>query len=216
MATFAEQARINGMKGGRPKGSVDKRTLLRNRVEKKVQEMIVRKSAALVRAGMSVALGQQFVYRIDEEFEDDTVRTNKDGEEIVTKGKLKKRVHVLVTDPQEIESALDQMEGHGIGGDNDEYYYITTKEPDYKAIDMLMSRAYGKPKESLDLNVEHSFSLLRLAKKRDEMLDGNDVMTILDQGEMLAMPQVHIESANDTQVVVEATPTSNVIVESHE
>lgn len=171
MAAPPEIARANGRLGGRPKGSglgrKSARTLEREKVAKAVAEQIMKKARPLVRAGMSVALGQQFVYRIDEEKDDD--------------GKTKKRVHVLVTDPEEIANALDQMEGMGVGGDTDEYYYITTKEPDYKAIEMLLSRALGKPKESIDVNANVTFSLIGLAKQRDEMLDGNEDVRVFEQ-----------------------------------
>jgi hypothetical protein len=48
--------------------------------------------------------------------------------------------HVLVSDPTEIRQFLDDpMMTNG-----DDYYYISVKEPDTKAIDSLMDRLLGK------------------------------------------------------------------------
>lgn len=216
MPTSAEQLRLNGMKGGRPKGSVDKKTLMKLREKKRMDEMIVRKTAPLIRAAMSRALGQIFVYRIDEVYDEDTTRVLKNGEEQVVKGKLRSRKHVRVTDPDEIQEALDKMEGEGHGGDNDEYYYITTKEPDSQTIDMLLSRPYGKAKESIAVEVEHKFSLTDLAKRRDEILDGNPETRVIEHGTSVALPAIHIEQATNEQVIVSAPPANDIVVESHD
>lgn len=119
-----------------------------------MEKLIYKKTAPLIRAGMISALGQNFVYRIDEERD--------------SKGKLISRKHVLVEDPKEIETALDKMEEGGQDPD-DAYYYITTKEPDTRAIEMLLNRAYGKPKETIDLNADVKFSLKILAEHRKDI-----------------------------------------------
>lgn len=119
------------------------------RIESAARDLIAAKAMPLVRAAMIPAMGQTFVYRIDEE-------ENERGKKI--------RKHILCTDPDEIAKALDAIEE---GGEDPEgnYYYVTAKEPDYKAIEMLMSRAFGKPKETKDVNVT-VFSLTALAEKR--------------------------------------------------
>jgi hypothetical protein len=155
MPLSSEQARrIALMGGGRPKGSLALATKLRMKSQAVINNMIMKKSQQLIHAGMTVALGQNFVYRIDEEKND--------------KGNVTSRKHVLVEDPEEIALALDQM-GVGATHPDDKYYYVTAKEPDHKAIEMLLNRAYGKPKESLDLNVDVKFSLKALAESRKEL-----------------------------------------------
>ena len=133
-----EQPKKNNLGGKRPgaglkKGYKFKSTITKEASLQAFKERIHEDSLRLYNAAKSVALGQMYVYRIDEE-------TGPKG------GKIKK--HVLVTDPDEIQEALDQMEGNGYG---DNYYYTTTKDPDIRAIDSLISRAYGKPSESLDI-----------------------------------------------------------------
>lgn len=143
-----------GKMGGVRKGTKSQKVQAREAVQKEVSKLIMSKALTLVRAGMIPALGQNFIYRIDEE-------TNEAG-------KVLSRKHVLVTDPDEIAEALDQMEEGGTHPD-DKYYYVTAKEPDHKAIEMLFNRAFGKPKESVDVNVKAPFSLKQLGKRTDEL-----------------------------------------------
>lgn len=134
--------------------------------QKIIREKLASKSDTLVNAGLIVALGQNFVYRIDEEYDEDQVKVNKKGEETIKKGSLRKRIHTLVTDPEEIKKALDLMGVGGIDPDG-KYYYVTTKEPDVKAIEVLLNRAFGRPKETLELNAHVQFSLRGLKQKRE-------------------------------------------------
>lgn len=142
--------------GGRPPGPITLERRLELRKRKVMETMIYHKTAPLIRAGISNALGQNFVYRIDEE------RDNK--------GKLLGRKHILVTDSREIAKALDQIEDGGSHPD-DKYYYVTAKEPDIRAIEMLLNRGYGKPKETVTLNGEVTFSLKTLMQARKEIKD---------------------------------------------
>jgi hypothetical protein len=197
-----EKAVMAGKLGGRPPGTKSQKTKDREKEQEAMNQMVMRKVRPLIRAGLSRALGQQFVYRIDEEKDKD--------------GKVTKREHVLVTSPEEIAEALDQMEGMGRGGDNDEYYYITTKEPDVKAIDMLLNRPFGKPKESTEVEVHHTFSLTALAKKRDALLDVNDdVISITPPIEKEIVPEVVAHESSHTKVIT-APSVEDVVVHSAE
>lgn len=135
---------------GRKKGTKLPQTLEREAVLKKFNERIYKNADILFNAAKTSAIGMAFVYRIDEE-ED-------------SKGRVIARKHVKVTDPDEIQEALDQIEN---GGENEKYYYITAKEPDIRAIDSLMNRGFGRPKET----IEHQGSiggLVGLVKKLED------------------------------------------------
>jgi hypothetical protein len=114
-----------------------------DKTKKDINNLIMSKSYSLVRSGISLALGQQFVYRIDEETDD--------------KGKVVSRKKVLVENPDEIEDALNAIDVGGTDPDG-KYYFITTKEPDIKAIDTLLNRAYGKPTESVKVEGHIDFA----------------------------------------------------------
>lgn len=149
-----KEAMKRGVKFGWKKGVRQKRTLAKEATQKEINLIIMGKADAIVRASIIPALGMTFVYRIDEE---------KD-----LKGKVISRKHVLVTDPDEIAEALDQMEEGGQHPD-DSYYYVTTRAPEYKAGESLLNRLLGKPKETLGVEVEHKFSLKELGKKADAL-----------------------------------------------
>lgn len=108
--------------------------------EKKVAEeemhaRIIQQLDPILNAQLNLAKGVSYLYRIDE----------------IGKGDRKRKDHVLVTDPTEIKEALDMIEEGDIGGDNP-YYYITTKPPDGKAIENLVDRVFGKPRQSMEID----------------------------------------------------------------
>lgn len=114
---------------GRKKGSVTTKTLEKRKAEEALHGRILSAVDRIFNAQLALAEGTTFLYRIDE----------------TGKGKDKTREHVLVTDPLEIKEVLDETDG--IGGKLDstgEYYIITTKNPDNKAIDSMLDRVFGK------------------------------------------------------------------------
>lgn len=106
---------------GRPKGSLDTRTIEKKKAEQLFTDRVIKNVDKLFNAQISIAEGCSYLYRVDK----------------VGKGSKEREEHVLVEDPEEIKGYLD-------GNTNGEYYYITTKTPDNKAIDSLMDRAFGK------------------------------------------------------------------------
>jgi len=125
------------------------RKLVLSVIHKETQNQIAQKAGDLVRAGLSVALGQIFVYKIDP---------------------MTKKSH-LVVDPDEINSAMDTMrfQNTNFASVGDDYYFVTAKEPDQRAIEMLLNRAFGKPKETVNVDGEVKFSLRELGKQADEL-----------------------------------------------
>jgi len=123
---------------GRPPGRPNNETLERRKVEKALHQAIMAKANRLLKAMMLQAEGEFFLMRVDEE----------EGE----KGK-KKRVHNIVTDWREIKEFFNehaqeitsQEEIGGLSGKvEDNYYYIKTIPADWRAIESLFDRVFGK------------------------------------------------------------------------
>jgi hypothetical protein len=147
MAGKAESSPRNGRKGGRPKGALNKATLEKAKVQAAFEQRVMANADRLFNAQFSLAVGTSKVFRVDE----------------VGSGKDKKRVHSLVTNEEEIKAFLDECEG-GSGEVNKVFYYITTAQPDNKALDSLLNRGLGKVKETHELTgkdgkpIEHKLS----------------------------------------------------------
>ncbi len=124
--------------GGRPMGSKNKSTIEQNLIRDEFKSRILENIQELLTSQLIVAKGANYLYRIDEEKN--------------SKGRVISKKHVIVTCPIEIQNVLDECEGTGDFEDN--YYYITTKTPDTKALDSLMDRVFGKSTSSLDIKSE--------------------------------------------------------------
>lgn len=160
-----ELARRGGLKR---KGTKNKSTIDRERMLSQFQDFVARKSKTLLASQLALGVGSLYVFRIDTE--------------IIGSGKNEKRFKkkpVLVQDIDEIINALDFYYAEGESPNNDQtYYFITTKDPENKAIDSLLDRTFGKPKESIEM--KHSgelglYSLLNrnaLDTKEDDALEG--------------------------------------------
>lgn len=135
---------------GRPKGSHDKATLEKQKVAEAFNQRVMVKADALFNAQLSLAVGSQKVFRI-----------NETGE-----GSKAKREHVLVTDPDEIKALLDEHDGSA-GVVDGVFYYFTTVTPDNKAIDSMLNRTLGKAMEKR----EHSFDLSGLTDEELKLLE---------------------------------------------
>lgn len=121
---------------GRKKGGKNPATLEREKVLEEIRQQIMQRAAPLVRAAFIPAMGVNFVYRIDETKNE--------------KGRVVHKEHVLVEDPHEIAMALDQIE-EGSTDPEDKYYYVSSKAPDFRAVEMLMARVFGKSKDMLEV-----------------------------------------------------------------
>lgn len=119
---------------GRPKGSENEETKKRRLAEREYKMRVVSHIHDLFNSQLSLAKGLTFLYRIDEEKNED--------------GKVLSRKHVIVSDPEEIRDVLDELDGSESGTFDDNYYYITTRIPDIKAIDSMLDRVFGKAKQS--------------------------------------------------------------------
>jgi hypothetical protein len=96
----------------------------------KMKQRILRSQDALLNAQMGLAQGFTFLY---------CITTNVKG--------IKSKP-VLVTSQDTIEAYL----AGELDGEPDEYYYMTTKEPDGKAIDSLLDRTHGKARQNIGID----------------------------------------------------------------
>ncbi len=118
---------------GRKRGSKSQKTIEKERVLAALRNRIMANADRILNAQLSIAQGQQFLYRIV---------TTKDE-----KGRSMRGKPELITSEIIIEAYLNG----DYEGDPDEYYFITTKEPSNQAIDSMFNRAFGKPTESHEL-----------------------------------------------------------------
>jgi len=127
---------------GRKKGGENEDTRKRRIAEKEYKERVVAHIHDLFNSQLNLAKGLTYMFRVDET-EDD-------------KGK-KIRKHVRVEIPSEMIAVLDELDGDESGRVDDpageeKYYYLTTKDPDNRAIDSMMDRVFGKAPQT----IEHS------------------------------------------------------------
>lgn len=126
----------NGKLGGRPKGRLNKKTIERQAAQDAYQQYVIKRLKPLFDAQYYLANGVSYLYRIDR---------HKNGSQ-------ERIEHVLLENPREIADALDTIRNHDPNGDENGngFVYITTKPPSNQAIDSLLDRSIGKPKQSID------------------------------------------------------------------
>jgi len=136
---------------GIPKGTKLDKTIKKEHAEAYIRDRVIKGLAKLVNAQLSLADGLQMLYKID------TIeKKGRNGQIYIEKSKP-----ILVTNQTEIENYL--------AGDYDkvkEYYFLTTKQPDNKAITDLFDRVFGRAKQAIDLS--GSLTLEEVFKKNWE------------------------------------------------
>jgi hypothetical protein len=138
--------------GGRSKGSLSPHTKLKMKTEQLIKRRIFRMAEKLISSQSVAALG---TYKVITLSIDEVT-----GQKKVT----------TIRDEKHITELLD----HGEYGKD--YLIVAGAEPDWKAANALLDRAYGKAKETLDLNGEIKFSLKDLADRRE----GLRAATVID------------------------------------
>lgn len=114
-------------RGGRPKGKLSQKTLDKMKVLEAIRQRTFKVAERIQDAQLSSALGQQFLYRI---------HTNSKG--------FKDKPE-LIEDEYTIRCYLNgDYDSGGDQEDKNDYYFITTKAPDTRAIDSMFDRAFGK------------------------------------------------------------------------
>lgn len=140
---------------GRPAGLLNKETIAREIAKKDFNNRVYRATEQLYNAQFSIATGVQILFRIDKIYDVKTKR-------------YQKQKPVIVDDLDEIADYLDGAYDNMTDESDPSYYYITAHKPDNKAIDSLMDRAYGKPKQ--DMNITADLNVNKYEKLSDEEL----------------------------------------------
>lgn len=120
---------------GRKPGVVSEQKMVLNEQKKLMQERIAKNVDKLLNAQMNLALGQTMLF---------VKITERDG-----KGKVKRVYHERITSEDAIKEYLDDPDALN---DDEHYYYITTRPGNNQAIANLLDRAFGKPKENIEMS----------------------------------------------------------------
>lgn len=134
-------------RAGRPKGAKNKKTIELEQAQKVLQQMILENIKPLAIAAINSARGEQVMFK-------------------TMPGSVKP---IQVRDPEEIAEALAAMGQDGMSVIGKSIYMITTSSSDTRAFQELMNRAFGKPKETVDMNVKGQLSLIELAQYRAQL-----------------------------------------------
>lgn len=127
---------------GRKPGAKNKKTLLLEDAYKAVQQKLIERSMSLINTQTVIAHGTIKIYVIPSHWEGT--------------GKNKKKVRgkpELVTDDETIARVIDYKFGDGDNpsDDDDEYYFVSTQDPDNKAIESQINRIFGKAQANIDV-----------------------------------------------------------------
>lgn len=135
-------------KVGRPFGTIEASTLDRMKVEKQVKQRILKNAMLITDRMLQLANGCSYLYRVD--------INGKTG---------KKRKPVLIEDKIEIAQYL--------GGELDgEYHFITTEKPDFKAMESMLDRVFGKATVKQELKIEGAIGHFGIGHDELSSLEG--------------------------------------------
>lgn len=145
---------------GRPPGKLNEATRIMQRERAAFNLTASRMAKKLLRAQAVIALGTHHI--------------------VVRSVDAEGKVHIeIVRDEKRQEKLIEE------GAYGKDYLILEGTPGDFRAVDSILNRAWGKPTENIDLSGEVKFSLVGLASQR-AMLDGNDDMVVLDETPMLA------------------------------
>lgn len=135
-------------KGGRPRGKKSAKTLEREKVMAALSQRILKIADGILDKQLVLVRGQQFLYKIEKERAGGTAKAPI----------YRSKPPELVEAETEIRGYLENLAEHDgqytLEDPNDPsatYYFITTKEPDNRAIDSIFNRIFGKATDHLDV-----------------------------------------------------------------
>lgn len=147
MPNTQENSVLNIRKAGRPKGAKNRLTILREKKRIEMETNIAKMTDKLVSSQAIAAIGS---YRVV------VVTTDAEGKKHLETVKSIKRIDELIAKKE-----------HG-----KDYMILAGADPDWKAANAMLDRAYGKAKDTLE--VQGTFSLLMLGKKAAQVDDELD------------------------------------------
>lgn len=112
---------------GRPKGKKSPVTIEREEALRQFRERVASSTHKIFEAQLNLAIGETYLM---------VIRT-------IGKGARARRETEIVTNPHVIK---DYFDGN-LGESDEEYYFISTKPANNQALDSLMNRTFGRPKE---------------------------------------------------------------------
>lgn len=119
---------------GRKPGVISEQKIILNEQKKALQERIAKHADQLFNAQFNLAIGQTMLFVQVKE---------RDGKGKVTRSYVER---------VESEETIKQyLEDENSLNDEDHYHYITTRPANNQAIANLLDRAFGKPKENIEL-----------------------------------------------------------------
>lgn len=133
----------NKLSPGRLPGAVSAETKLKQKAEKVLKSFLYKSTKRLLHSQMIAAFG---THRVATPIKND-------------KGVIID--YTIIRDEKELERLLSECK---YGTD---YFVLSGADPDWRAADALLSRAYGRPKETLAVEPGAGFSLLALEQLRN-------------------------------------------------
>lgn len=122
---------------GRPLHSKNPETIEREAVKKVFQDRVAKNADKLFNAQLDLAIGEKYLMVIT----------------TTGQGSKQKRETTVVTDIETIKQFLDSEEDPNFGEEN-EYYFMSTKPANNMALDSLLNRSFGKADEKLDITTD--------------------------------------------------------------
>jgi len=135
---------------GRPKGTVSDEKKAQQEAFKELKMSVLRMQRSLINAQAGVAKGLTFLY---------VIRTE------MIKGKQVRQKPELITNQKTIEAYLAEE----LEDEENEYYFMTTKEPDTKAIDSLLDRVHGRARQNIGLDGGEDDKPIAIKQVEDEL-----------------------------------------------
>lgn len=153
---------------GVPVGYKQKKTLEARKVQQAFIQRIMAHADRLFNSQLNLAVGEQVLM----------VKVTERG----PNGGVKSVHHEMVTDKETIREFLDEADGSPTTlGNDDEWYYITTRPANNMAIDSLVNRALGKVPDKLEV----TGGFFNRTKVEVEVVDSNHgTIDIGDDGQL--------------------------------
>jgi hypothetical protein len=175
MATKKKKSNLGGYRpgSGRPKGTHMPHTLEKKRVEAEMRNRILANATKITNRMLQLAEGCSYLYKYT---------LDKNGN---------KKKAELVTDEEEIKAYLD-----GDVKDNEEYHFITTDKPDFKALESMLDRVFGKATQKVEAKVTGSIGHFGI---------GHDELTKLDEPKKSKVIEVQAKEVTEPKKTTKKT-----------